>query len=300
MDRILERTFEAAGRRQGPCRNQACLSGWKPLSHSLDTCCSGFISTYINEFITPWGSALPKCNVLPLLSVWGVSIESTFIILTFRLPQRGASFLGPSQETFVPPAEWGDWRSFSFFLKFCSRGLDKKASSRGILNENKNQLGHGLVTIWGAAVWRSERKEGVLRWLEWLEKAHTNQICSGVFFEDKNYGFKVKHKTLALHYSLTLNVWSDLYFYNETFFYVFKSDIKEIFFIYFDDIKNYQHTNLLWENLCLLLNCHVLNWNRLVTVDRRFPVTFRACWFQDFPHAQLQPLNVHDQHKSSI
>lgn len=93
-------------------------------------------------------------------------------------------------------------RRLAFFLllfEVLFQGADKKASSRGILNENKNQLGHGLVTIWGTAVWRSERKESVQRWLEWLEKAHTNQICSGVFFEDKNYGFKVKHRTLGLH-----------------------------------------------------------------------------------------------------
>lgn len=87
---------------------------------------------------------------------------------------------------------------FSSFLKFCSRGLTRKQAPGGILKENKNQLGHGLVTIWGAVLWRSERKEGVLRWLEWLEKAHTNQICSGVFFEDKNYGFSVKDKTFTI------------------------------------------------------------------------------------------------------
>lgn len=72
------------------------------------------------------GRRCQKCNVLPLLSVWGVSIESTFIILTFRLPQREASFLGllwrllrllRSEETGV----------FSpSFLKFCSRGLTRK------------------------------------------------------------------------------------------------------------------------------------------------------------------------------
>lgn len=100
---------------------------------------------------------------------------------------------GSSPQTFVLPRGVrrlaGFFLSFSSFLKFCSRGADKKASSRGILNENKNQLGHGLVTIWGAAVWRSERKEGALRWLERRKKAHTNQICSGVFFYVKNDAF---------------------------------------------------------------------------------------------------------------
>lgn len=76
--------FKEAGRRKGPCRSQACLPDWKTLSPSLDPCWSRFISAPLNEFITPWGSALPKCNVLPPLSAWRASIESTFIILTFR------------------------------------------------------------------------------------------------------------------------------------------------------------------------------------------------------------------------
>lgn len=93
---------------------------------------------------------------------------------TFVLPRR------VRRRAFFPPP-------VSSFLKFCSkRGADKKGSSRGILNENKNQLGHGLVTICGAAVWRSERKERCLRWLEQWKKARSNQICSGVWL------FKVK------------------------------------------------------------------------------------------------------------
>lgn len=125
----------AFGRGRGPCRNWACLSGWKPLSPSLDTRCSGFISTSINEFITPWGSRLPKCNVLPLLSVWGVSIESTFIILTFRYSlKEELLYWGPSQETFVPPR---GVRRLAFFLsqtflKFCSRGLTRKQAPGNI------------------------------------------------------------------------------------------------------------------------------------------------------------------------
>lgn len=77
--------------------------------------------------------------------------------------------------------------------------------------------------------------------------------------------------------------------------------MKERLFIYFDDIKKYQHTILLSQNLGSLLNCQVLYWNRLVTINRWFPVVFRAWWwFQDFPHAQLQVLNDHEQDKSVI
>lgn len=36
---------------------------------------------------------MPNCNVLPLLCSRRASFESTFIILTFRQPQRGAAFL---------------------------------------------------------------------------------------------------------------------------------------------------------------------------------------------------------------
>lgn len=49
---------------------------------------------------------------------------------------------------------------------------DKRASSGGILNENKNQLGHGLVTIRGAAVWKSEKLHEMIA--EVSKKAHTN------------------------------------------------------------------------------------------------------------------------------
>lgn len=89
--------------------------------------------------------------------------------------------------TFVLPLEWGDqFFSLSRLLfKVLFQEADKKASSGGILNENKNQLGHGLVKIWAAVVWRSQRKKGACRWLEAKEKKHANQICSGVFFEVK-------------------------------------------------------------------------------------------------------------------
>lgn len=187
---LLERTGRLLGRRKGPRRSQACLPDWKPLSPSPDSRCSLFISASLNEFITLWGSALPKCNVLPPLSARRASIESTFIILTFRYSLKEELLFGPSPQTFVPPR--GVRRRVFFFLplsppppflKVLFQGADKKASSRGILNENKNQLGHGLVEIWGAAVWRSERENGGWRWLERPEKAHTNQICSGVSFE---------------------------------------------------------------------------------------------------------------------
>lgn len=81
---LLERGWSLQGRRKGPCRSQACLPDWKPLSPSQVPCCSLFISAFLNEFITLWGSVLPECNVLPPLSAWRASIESTFIILTFR------------------------------------------------------------------------------------------------------------------------------------------------------------------------------------------------------------------------
>lgn len=65
-----------------------------------------------------------------------------------------------SLQTFVLPR--GERRRVFFsppFLKFCSRGLTRKQAPGGILNENKNQLGHGLVKIWGAVVWRSESRK---------------------------------------------------------------------------------------------------------------------------------------------
>lgn len=111
------------------------------------------------------------------------------------------------------PAVWGDWRFFSLrpFWSFVPGGW-QESKLQGILNENKNQLGHGLVTIWGAAVWRSERKDGVLSWVEWLEKAHANSICSGVLWRKAKYGFKLKQKTRDLQLSLSLNLWGGLYF----------------------------------------------------------------------------------------
>lgn len=108
----------------------------------------------------------------------------------FAEASKRSFFSGPLRRLLCLPAEWGDEFFFFLplsppppFLKVLFQGADKKASSRGILNENKNQLGHGLVEIWGAAVWRSERENGGWRWLERPEKAHTNQICSGVSFE---------------------------------------------------------------------------------------------------------------------
>lgn len=102
-------------RRKRPCRSQACLPAWKPLSPSLEPCCSLFIPAALNEFITLWGSALPKCNVLPPLSVWRASIESTFIILTFRWSQRGASFRAFSADFCASPrSEKMSFFSFSF------------------------------------------------------------------------------------------------------------------------------------------------------------------------------------------
>lgn len=106
----------------------------KPLSPCEDSRCSPFIPASLNEFITLWGSCLPKCNVLPLLSVWRASIESTFIILTFRRPQREASFPDSLLSADFCASRWERRRVFSFpppFIKFCSRGVDKKASSGG-------------------------------------------------------------------------------------------------------------------------------------------------------------------------
>lgn len=173
---FLERDGRLLSRRKGPCRSQACLQDWKPLSPSLDPCCSLFISASLNEFITLWGSALPKCNVLPPLSVRRASIESTFIILTFRR----SFFSEPLCRLLCFPADWGDEFFFHLPFKVLFQGADKKASSRGILNENKNQLGHGLVKIWGRRRVKIREKKGALRWLERRWKAHTNQICSGV------------------------------------------------------------------------------------------------------------------------
>lgn len=76
---------------------------------------------------------------------------------------------------------------FSGFLKFCSTRPRKRRAPGGILNENKNQLGHGLVTIRGAAVWRSEILPEMI--IGASEKARTNQICSGVFFEGPICGY---------------------------------------------------------------------------------------------------------------
>lgn len=64
---------------------------------------------------------------------------------------------------------------FPLLFEVLFQRVDKKASSRGILNENKNQLGHGLVTIWGAAVWRSERKEGD-DWSGWRKRTLTTFV----------------------------------------------------------------------------------------------------------------------------
>ena len=127
---LLERTGRLLGRRKGPRRSQACLPDWKPLSPSPDSRCSLFISASLNEFITLWGSALPKCNVLPPLSARRASIESTFIILTFRCSLKEELLFGPSPQTFVPPR--GVRRRVPpplhllLFSKFCSRGLTRK------------------------------------------------------------------------------------------------------------------------------------------------------------------------------
>lgn len=80
------------------------------------------------------------------------------------------------------PTEWGDKVSSSPFRSFVP-GADKKASSRGILNENKNQLGHGLGKIWGAFMWRNPEIREKRAPSEDLsgKSPHYNQVCSGVF-----------------------------------------------------------------------------------------------------------------------
>lgn len=57
------------------------------------------------------------------------------------------------------------------------------------------------MALWryGAPPCEDQRvKEGVLRWLEWLEKARTNQICSGVFFEGRNDGWNIRPKVCSI------------------------------------------------------------------------------------------------------
>lgn len=87
------------------------------------------------------------------------------------------------QQTFCASLRSAESCGFFFrgCLKFCSTRPQKKRAPGGILNENKNQLGHGLVTIRGAAVWRRSEKLPEMI----IGASTTNQICSGVFFEGR-------------------------------------------------------------------------------------------------------------------
>lgn len=118
---------------------EKALAGARPvcrteslLSPCPDPCCSLFIPAPLNEFITPWGSALPKCNVLPPLCAWRASIESTFIILTFRYPQRGAPFALLPADFLCFPAECGLLRLFLLRLfEVLFHEAEKKSELRG-------------------------------------------------------------------------------------------------------------------------------------------------------------------------
>lgn len=145
--------------RKGPCGSQACLPDLRAPSPSPDPRCSLFIPASLNEFITLWGSTLPKCNVLLPLSAKSLNWVYIYYFDLLVASKRGF-FSGPLCGLLCFPAERRDQFFFTplSFLKVCFKGLTRKQAP-GEYWIKKNQLGHGLVEIWGTAVWRSERKK---------------------------------------------------------------------------------------------------------------------------------------------